>query len=56
VPTRMEIDDTQELNYRYIARAIADSGYDGYVAHEHRPAPGRNPLVSLAVGYVILTV
>jgi hydroxypyruvate isomerase len=56
VPTRAEIDDTQELNYRYIARAIADSDYDGFVAHEHNPSPGRNPLVSLAVGYDILTV
>jgi hydroxypyruvate isomerase len=56
VPTRAEIDDTQELNYRYIAHAIADSGYDGFVAHEHNPSPGRNPLVSLAVGYDILTV
>jgi hydroxypyruvate isomerase len=56
VPTREEIDGTQELNYRYIAQAIADSGYDGYVAHEHRPGPGRNPLVSLAVGFDVLTV
>ncbi len=56
VPTRMEIDGTQELNYRYIAQAVADSGYDGYIAHEHRPSPGRNPLVSLAVGYDVLTV
>jgi hydroxypyruvate isomerase len=56
VPTRAEIDDTQELNFRYIARAIADSDYDGFVAHEHNPSPGRNPLVSLAVGYDILTV
>jgi hydroxypyruvate isomerase len=50
VPTRGEIDDTSEMNYRYIAREIVDMGYDGYVAHEYRPSPGRNPLVSLAVG------
>lgn len=56
VPTRAEIDDTQELNYRYIAREIADMGYDGFVAQEYRPTPGRNPIVSLAVGYDILTV
>jgi hydroxypyruvate isomerase len=56
VPTRGEIDDTSEMNYRYIARQIADMNYDGFVAHEYRPSPGRNPLVSLAVGYDILTV
>jgi len=56
VPTRGEIDDTSEMNYRYIAREIAAMNYDGFVAHEYRPAAGRNPLVSLAVGYDILTV
>jgi hydroxypyruvate isomerase len=56
VPTRGEIDDTSEMNYRYIARQIVDMGYDGFVAHEYRPSAGRNPLVSLAVGYDILTV
>ncbi len=34
VPGRHEIDDTQELNYRAIARAIADTGFAGFVAHE----------------------
>jgi hydroxypyruvate isomerase len=55
VPTRAEIDNS-ELNYRYIAREIADMGYDGFVSQEYRPTPGRNPLISLAVGYDILTV
>jgi hydroxypyruvate isomerase len=55
VPTRAEIDNS-ELNYRYIAREIADMGYDGFVSQEYRPSPGRNPLISLAVGYDILTV
>lgn len=56
VPTRQEIDGTQELNYRYIAQQIADMGYDGYVAHEWRPGPGRNPLISLASCFDILVV
>lgn len=56
VPSRAEIDDTNELYYPFIAQAIADSGYDMYVAHEYRPSQGRNPLVSLAVGYDIMTV
>jgi hydroxypyruvate isomerase len=34
VPGRHEIDDTQELNYHAIARAIADLGFPGFVAHE----------------------
>jgi len=33
VPGRHEIDASQELNYHAIARAIADLGYAGYVAH-----------------------
>jgi len=56
VPSRAEIDSTQELDYRWIAQQIADSDYDGFVALEYRPTEGRNPLISLAVGYDILTV
>ncbi|HUF72365.1 MAG TPA: TIM barrel protein [Gammaproteobacteria bacterium] len=55
VPSRAEI-DLSELDYRYIGREIADMGYDGFVAQEYTPSPGRNPLISLAVGYDILTV
>jgi hydroxypyruvate isomerase len=43
VPGRHEIDETQELNYPFILRTIADLGYKGYVAHEYDPTPGRNP-------------
>lgn len=56
VPSRREIDHTQELNYRYIAQEIADMGYDGFVAHEYRSSEGRNPIKSLAEGFAILTV
>lgn len=56
VPSRREIDHTQELNYRYIAQEIADMGYDGFVAHEYRASEGRNPIKSLAEGFAILTV
>ncbi|WP_337172240.1 TIM barrel protein [Gemmatimonas aurantiaca] len=37
VPGRNEIDGAQELNYRGIATAIADSGYQGVFAHEFIP-------------------
>jgi hydroxypyruvate isomerase len=45
VPGRGEIDETQELNYRAIAKAIADVGYKGFVAQEFMPT--RDPLTSL---------
>ena len=44
-PGRNEIDETQELYYPAIARAIADTGFQGYMAHEF--VPKREPLVSL---------
>ena len=37
VPGRAEIDDTQELNYPRIMRAILDTGFKGYVAQEFVP-------------------
>jgi hydroxypyruvate isomerase len=50
VPGRHELDETQELNYRAVARAIADTGFEGYVAHEFMPTG--DPLTALrqAVG------
>jgi hydroxypyruvate isomerase len=47
VPGRHEPDGTQELNYRFVANAIADLGYAGYIAHEYRPSPGRDPVENL---------
>jgi len=45
-PGRNEIDETQELYYPAIMRAIVDTGYKGYVAHEF--IPKKDPLTSLA--------
>jgi hydroxypyruvate isomerase len=56
VPGRHELDSTQELNYRFIAQTIADTGYTGYVAHEYRPSPGRDPAQSLAQAVEIMDV
>ncbi len=36
-PGRHEIDETQELNYRGICRAIAETGYEGFIAQEFVP-------------------
>ncbi|MCX7012828.1 MAG: TIM barrel protein [Candidatus Sumerlaeota bacterium] len=44
-PGRHEIDDTQELYYPAIMRALVKAGYTGYVAHEYTPT--RDPLQSL---------
>jgi hydroxypyruvate isomerase len=45
VPGRHELDDTQELQWGSVAKAIADTGFTGYVAHEFIPT--RDPLTSL---------
>ena len=45
VPGRHELDDSQELNWHAVARAIADTGFSGYLAHEF--VPTRDPLTSL---------
>src|SRR5262249_34310598 len=45
VPGRHEIDDTQELNYTAVCRAIAETGFQGYVAQEFSPT--RDPMTSL---------
>jgi len=37
VPGRGELDSTQELNYPAVMRAVADSGYSGFVAQEFLP-------------------
>ena len=37
VPGRHEIDHTQEINYPVVMRAIADTGFTGYVAQEFLP-------------------
>jgi hydroxypyruvate isomerase len=37
VPGRGELDDTQELNYPPIMRAILETGYTGFVAQEFIP-------------------
>jgi hydroxypyruvate isomerase len=55
-PGRHEIDDTQELNYRFVMKAIADLGYTGFVSHEYSPSQGHDPLVELQRAMEICTV
>jgi hydroxypyruvate isomerase len=37
VPDRHEIDDTQEINYSAVMRAIVATGYKGFVSQEFVP-------------------
>jgi len=53
-PGRHEIDHTQEIYYPPIAKAIAESGFDGYVAHEFLPTG--DTLESLSQAVKICTV
>jgi hydroxypyruvate isomerase len=53
-PGRHEIDETQELNYPAIVRAILKTGFDGYLAQEFLPV--REPFGSLAQAFKICDV
>ncbi|MBI5382618.1 MAG: TIM barrel protein [Opitutae bacterium] len=54
VPGRKDIDDSQELYYPAIMRAIAETGYQGYVGHEFTPKGDR--LAALATAYKICDI
>ncbi len=51
VPDRGEFNDSQELNYVGICKAIAATGYDLYVGHEFSPAG--DPMASLRRAFAI---
>jgi len=54
VPGRHELDDTQELQWRTIATAIADLDFQGFVGHEF--IPRHDPLTSLRSAVALCTV
>ena len=54
VPGRAEIDDTQEINYPPIMKAIVETGYKGYVAQEFIPV--RDKVASLSQSVKICDV
>ena len=45
VPGRHELDDSQEVNWAGVMRAIASTGFQGFVGHEFIPT--RDPMTSL---------
>jgi hydroxypyruvate isomerase len=53
-PGRHELDETQELQWRSVAKAILDMGYTGFFAHEFIPL--RDPLTSLREAVVLCDV
>jgi hydroxypyruvate isomerase len=54
-PGRNEIDETQELNYPAIVKAILATGYKGYLGQEFIPKH-KKPLEALAQGFRICDV
>lgn len=54
VPGRHNLDDTQEVNWRAVAKSIADLRFDGYLAHEF--VPTGDPLTALAQAVRTCTV
>ena len=56
VPGRHQIDDTQELDYGFIAHALKDLGYTGFVTHEWSPAPGSDPFATAKKAFDIMNV
>lgn len=54
VPGRNEIDDTQELNYPPLMRALLEIGYEGFVGQEFIPV--RDKVASLAEAAAICDV
>ncbi|HXW06394.1 MAG TPA: TIM barrel protein [Vicinamibacterales bacterium] len=54
VPGRHELDETQEIQWRTVAKAIADMGFQGYFAHEFIPT--RDPVASLREAVALCSV
>lgn len=55
-PGRNQLDDTQEIQYRPIAKALADLNYQGYIAHEYSPTRGEDPIKCLEQAWSLFDV
>jgi hydroxypyruvate isomerase len=53
-PGRKDLDDEQEIWYPAVMRAIADSGYQGFVGHEY--SPKGDPVESLKQAFGVCDV
>jgi hydroxypyruvate isomerase len=54
VPGRHELGDNQEIFWPAVMRAIVNSGFTGYVAHEF--VPTQDPLAALAEAFAVCSV
>ncbi len=54
-PGRHELDDTQEVNWRAVAKAIAGTGYQGFFSHEFIPVD-KPPIHSLELAHQLCYV
>ena len=54
VPGRHELDDSQEVNWAGVMRAIASTGFQGFVGHEFIPT--RDPMTSLRQAVALCNV
>ena len=54
-PGRKELDDTQEINYPPVIRAIMKTGYTGFIAQEFIPTSD-DPIASLKQAYELCNV
>ena len=54
VPGRHELDDSQEVNWTGVMRAIASTGFQGFVGHEFIPT--RDPMTSLRQAVALCSV
>ena len=54
VPGRHELDDSQEVNWAGVMRAIASTGFQGFVGHEFIPT--RDPMTSLRQAVALCSV
>jgi hydroxypyruvate isomerase len=46
-PGRHDIDESQELQYRFIAQSIVDLGFTGFLSHEYSPTAGNDAIAVL---------
>ncbi|QDT02705.1 Hydroxypyruvate isomerase [Rubripirellula lacrimiformis] len=54
-PGRGELDDSQEIQYPAVIRAIMNTGYDGYIAQEFIPTSA-DPIASLEQAFTVCDV
>lgn len=54
-PGRGELDDSQEINYPPVIRAIMETGYDGFIAQEFIPTAD-DPIASLQQAFEVCDV